>query len=122
MLNVDYLYVLSALLHVGEPAEAKKAAARLLDEDMTHISDLWTIHRSAEILDNSIKLSTGKARLGKFAREQSDPDHAAIVEFCRDNTGTRPRRTNVAVPEPKFPLSVFQDTQPGYDEHDAQPG
>lgn len=121
MLNVDYLYVLSALLEVGEPDEAKKAAARLLDEDMSHIADLWTIHRCADILDNSIKLANGKARLGKFARELGDPHRAAIVEFCQDNTGNRSRRSTVAVPEPQYPLSVYQDTQPGYDERDAQP-
>jgi hypothetical protein len=92
-----------------------------LDEDMTDLTDLWTIHRCAEILNNSIKLATGKARLGKFAREVGDEHHAAIIEFCREHTGNRPSKTAVAGPEPQFPLSVHQDTQPGYDEHDAQP-
>lgn len=119
MLNVDYLYVLSALLELGERHWAKVAASRIIA--MADMSELWTIAQCAGILDGSNKLAVGKARLDRFARELNDEHRAALVRFCRDETGARPRRTLTNPEHPLFGLSVQHDTRPGYDERDAQP-
>lgn len=118
MLNFDDLTSLAMLVELGERDTAKQLAARLLANADT--AELWTIARAADILDRHSP-TTAKAHLGKFARTLTDEHRRALVLYCATVTGDRPRR---ALPDPAFPrfgLSVFHDTQPGYDEHDAQP-
>jgi hypothetical protein len=118
MLTIDALEVLSALVDLGERDEAKKVARRVLD--MAHISELWTIARCADILDTHSR-SVATARLDRFARELNDEQRAELVRFCRDETGIRPHRAATDTRAQPDGMSVWFDTRPGYDEHDAQP-
>jgi hypothetical protein len=119
MLNFGSLQALSVLVDLGELRRAKKLAALILAS--AEVSELWTIARCAAILDGSTKLAIGRARLDKFARELDDEHRAALIGFCRDHTGNRPRRTLTDPAHPLFGLSVDHDTRPGYDHNDAQP-
>ena len=118
MMTVDALQVLSMLLDLGERKWAKKAASRVLESADT--SELWTIARCAAILD-SYRPNVAHAKLATFAESLTDEHRRALVAFISAHTGDRPRIPLENTRLPFAPLSVFHDTRPGYDEHDAQP-
>lgn len=114
MLNIDALHLLSTLLYLGEPASAKQVAATILD--MAETSELDTIAHCADIWETNAP-PVAKAKLDRYAREL-DEHHSALVQFCKTETGPRVRRPDTDAPAT---VSVWSDTRPGYDEHDAQP-
>ncbi|MFC4859249.1 hypothetical protein [Actinophytocola glycyrrhizae] len=118
MLTAEALEVLSILVDLQELDSAKEAARGLLNT--APISDLWTIARCADILDTNNR-AVAVAKLDQFARELTDEHRAALVHFCRDETGDRPRLTATDTPAQPDTLSVYFDTRPGYDEEGPQP-
>lgn len=118
MMTADALNVLSLLLDLGERQTAKKAARRVLE--IADVSELWTIARAAAILDGH-RPNIARAKLANFAESLTDDRRRALVAFISEHTGDRPRIPADTTRVPFAPLSVFHDTRPGYDEHDAQP-
>lgn len=118
MLTVDALQVLSMLLDLQELKWAKKAAHKVLTN--ADMSELWTIDRCAAILDHHSP-KVARTKLDAFAQSLTDERRRELVTFIAEHTGDRPRRATEDIRVPLRPLSVWHDTQPGYDEYDAQP-
>lgn len=116
MLTIDAMHVLSLLLDMDTKSARQAARGLLKTADVSH---LWTIARCAAILDTHAP-RVARVKLDAFAESLAD-QRREIVEFIAENTGDRPRRTVVDLREARNPLSVWFDTRPGFDDHDAQP-